>query len=106
MYVHSLFKADPVKQTEPGHGRTEWKRVRETGDEREERGEGEREPKGERKGNTWGGAQEKDSGKGWTREREIERMEKGSQESCTNVGNDSKDKNNEGVQCFVLFFTF
>lgn len=25
--VHSVFKADPIKQTEPGHGRIAWKRV-------------------------------------------------------------------------------
>lgn len=30
--VHSVFKADPIKQTEPGHGRIAWKRVGEDGE--------------------------------------------------------------------------
>lgn len=35
VFVRRVFKADPVKQTEPGHGRIEWKRVGESEGERE-----------------------------------------------------------------------
>lgn len=38
--VHSVFKADPIKQTEPGHGRIAWKRVGEGWRGMERDGEG------------------------------------------------------------------
>lgn len=40
VFVRRVFKADPVKQTEPGHGRIEWRRVGESegGRERESLG--------------------------------------------------------------------
>lgn len=58
--VHSVFKADPIKQTEPGHGRIAWKRV----------GEGQR---GMERDEAWGHEERSTMAGGERRERERER---------------------------------
>lgn len=64
-FVRRVFKADPVKQTEPGHGRTEWKGVGES--------EGEREPGVIERGIQW----ERESGRRRARKRWVRDGETG-----------------------------
>lgn len=72
--VHSVFKADPIKQTEPGHGRIVWKRVGEGWRGMDRDGEGwrgmERDgPWGHERRNTMGERAQPESQDGWWRGR-------------------------------------